>query len=198
MIEIGQAQQEVLEEVPIMGTERIHILDSLGRVLAQDIKARRDVPSADNSAMDGYACLHEDIAGATSDKPAQLTLIGEAPAGTLFGGVVKSGQTTRILTGGVVPQGSDTVVMVEDTNIEGDIVTVFADPGKGAHIRSQGEDVKEGEVILKAGEIIRPPEVGMLATLGHAYVHVHQRPRPARRSPLCLQEVVLARRSWHP
>ena len=176
MIDIGQAQQEVLEEVPIMGTERIHILDSLGRVLAQDIKARRDVPSADNSAMDGYACRYEDIAGATSDKPCRLTLIGEAPAGILFEGVVKSGQTARILTGGVAPQGADTVVMVEDTTIDGDIVTVFADPGKGAHIRSQGEDVREGETVLKAGEIIRPPEVGMLATLGHAYVHVRQRP----------------------
>ena len=76
MIAIGEAQRKVLEEIPVLGTERIHILESLGRVLAEDVQARRDVPAADNSAMDGYACRHADLAGATASAPARLRLIG--------------------------------------------------------------------------------------------------------------------------
>ena len=176
MIDIGKAQQEVLEEIPIMGMERIHIQDGLGRVLAHDIHARRDVPYTNNSAMDGYACLHDDIAGATSDNPARVKLIGEAPAGRIFEGTVRPGEAVRILTGGVTPDGADTVVMVEDTSLENDVVSIFKDPGKGSHIRPKGEDVLEGDTVLHQGDIIRPPEIGMLATLGHAYVHVYQRP----------------------
>jgi len=176
VIEIGEAQQKVLEEVPVLGKERIHILEALGRVLAQDVEAVRDVPAEDNSAMDGYACRAEDIAGAGSDRLRSLLLIGDAPAGKPFQGTVRPGEAVRIMTGGIVPKGSDTVVMQEDTRLEGDRVIVLRSPGPGANIRSQGEDVRAGEVILSAGDIIRPPEVGMLATLGHAHVYVHQRP----------------------
>jgi molybdopterin molybdotransferase len=80
------------------------------------------------------------------------------------------------MTGGVIPAGADTVIMVEDTQKDGDHIICLKDPGLGAHIRQRGEDVKAGEVVLSEGTIIRPPEVGMLATLGHAYVQVHQRP----------------------
>jgi len=176
VIEIGEAQQKVLEEIPVLGRERIHILEGLGRVLAQDVAAVRDVPSADNSAMDGYCCRHENIAGASSSNPARLQVIGDSPAGRPFAGTVGPGEAVRIMTGGCLPAGADTVVMVEDTQIDGDSVLSFKDPGKGAHIRRRGEDVKAGEVVLSAGDTIRPPEVGMLATLGHAYVHVYQRP----------------------
>lgn len=176
MISIGEAQRKVLEDVPILGTERIHILDALGRVLSQDVQARRDVPAADNSAMDGFACRHADIAGANSASPRVLRLIGEAPAGRPFSGTIEQGEAVWILTGGVIPKGADTVIMVEDTRLDGDQVACLADPGYGAHIRPKGEDVRGGETVLSRGDIVRPPEVGMLATLGHAYVHVYQRP----------------------
>ncbi|MCA1959823.1 MAG: molybdopterin molybdotransferase MoeA [Desulfomonile sp.] len=176
MISIGEAQRRVLEDVPVLGTERIHILDALGRVLSQDVQARRDVPAADNSAMDGFACRHADIAGANSANPKVLRLIGEAPAGKPFPGTVGQGEAVWMLTGGMIPDGADTVIMVEDTRLEGDQVVCLADPGHGAHIRPKGEDVRGGETVLSRGDIIRPPEVGMLATLGHAYVHVYQRP----------------------
>jgi molybdopterin molybdotransferase len=176
VIGIGEAQQKVLEEVPVLGRERIHILEALGRVLAQDVAALRDVPSGDNSAMDGYACQHEDIKGASSASPKRILVIGDSPAGHPFIGNVKSGEAVRIMTGGLIPQGADTVIMLEDVEKDGDHIMCMADPGKGAHIRGRGEDVKAGEQILSRGDIIRPPEVGMLATLGHAYVHVHQRP----------------------
>lgn len=176
MLQIGEAQEKVLEDIPVLGTERVHILEALGRVLAQDIQAKRDVPSGDNSAMDGFACRHEDIDGAHSSAPAKLTLIGESPAGRPFQASVGAGEAVRIFTGGLIPPGADTVVMVEDTTSEGDQVIILADPGKAKHIRLTGEDVREGEVTLHQGDIIRPPEVGMLAALGYAYVHVYQIP----------------------
>ncbi len=80
MIEIGEAQEKVLEEIPVLGRERIHILEALGRVLAHDVAAKRDVPAGDNSAMDGFCCRHEDIAGAESSQPARLRVIGDSPA----------------------------------------------------------------------------------------------------------------------
>jgi len=176
VIEIGEAQQKVLEEIPVLGRERIHILEALGRVLAQDVTAIRDVPSADNSAMDGYCFRHEDLVGATSSTPVKLRLIGESPAGRPFHGSLRAGEVVRVLTGGLIPEGADTVIMVEDTERDGDAVKLFKDPGLGAHMRRKGEDVRAGEVILHTGTIVRPPEIGMLATLGHAYVHVFQRP----------------------
>ncbi len=176
MLEIGVAQEKVLEEVPVLGSERIHIMEALGRVLAEDVKAKRDVPLGDNSAMDGYAVRHEDIAGATSADAVKLTLAGESPAGRPWEGTVEQGRAIRILTGGLVPEGADTVVMVEDTRQEGDEIVVLADSGKGSHIRRSGEDVRENETVLNRGDTVRPPEIGMLATLGHAYVHVYQRP----------------------
>lgn len=176
VIPIGEAQQKVLEEIPVLGRERIHILEALGRVLAQEVAAARDVPSANNSAMDGFSCRHEDIAGANASNPARLTVVGDSPAGRPFTGTVGPGEAVRIMTGGLIPAGADTVVMVEDTQMDGNHVLCLSDPGLNAHVRLQGEDVRAGEVVLPEGTIIRPPEVGMLATLGHAYVQVHQRP----------------------
>ncbi len=176
MLEIGEAQRKVLEEIPVLGSERIHILDALGRVLAQDVQAKRDVPAADNSAMDGYACRYEDLAGASSAEPRRLKLVGEAPAGRPYHGAVGPGETVRVFTGALVPRGADTVIMLEDTAREDDRVLCLAEMKKGAHIRPKGEDVRAGEPVLANGDIIRPPEAGMLATLGHGYVEVHQRP----------------------
>ncbi len=176
MINIGEAQRQVLEEIPVLGTERIHILEALGRVLAQDVRSSRNVPTCENSAMDGYACRHEDLVGLTSQTPARLRLVGEAPAGKPYRETVGAGGAVRITTGGVIPPGADTVVMVENTELQDHFVTIFAAPSKGAHIRQAGEDVKAGEVVLSQGTVVRPPEIGMLATLGHAYVNVFQRP----------------------
>jgi molybdopterin molybdotransferase len=176
VIDIGEAQRKVLEEIPVLGRERVYIVEALGRVLAQDVAAKRDVPSGDNSAMDGYCCRHEDVAGTNSTNPAKLRIIGDSPAGRPFMGSVGPGEAVRIMTGGLIPSGVDTVIMVEHTRREGDYVLCLRDPGPDAHIRRHGEDVKAGEVVLSVGDIVRPPEVGMLATLGHAYVHVYQRP----------------------
>lgn len=176
MISIGEAQQKVLEEIPVLGRERIHILEALGRVLAQEVEAARDVPSADNSAMDGYCGRHDDLAAASAEHPVRLKLIGDSPAGRPFRGTVGPGEAVRVMTGGLIPPGSDTVIMVEDTERDGDDIVCLRDPGRAAHIRRRGEDVRGGEIVLTTGDVVRPPEVGMLATLGHAYVYVYQRP----------------------
>jgi molybdopterin molybdotransferase len=176
MISIVEAQRKVLEDISVLGRERIYILDALGRVLAEDVEAVRDVPSANNSAMDGYCLRHDDIEGASPENPVSLKIIGDSPAGKPFEGQVGTGEAVRIMTGGIVPSGADTVIMVEDTKHDGDYVICLNDPGFGAHIRVKGEDVRAGETVLTVGDIVRPPEVGMLATLGHAYVYVRQRP----------------------
>jgi molybdopterin molybdotransferase len=176
MLPIGEAQQKVLEEIPVLGRERLFILEALGRVLAQNVEAVRDVPAADNSAMDGYCLQHKDIAGANSSNPVRLKIVGESPAGKPYQGTLESGQAVRIMTGGLIPNGADTVIMVEDTEREGDFVVCLNDPGFNSHIRFGGEYVRAGETVFQCGDVIRPPEVGMLATLGHAYVYVYQRP----------------------
>jgi molybdopterin molybdotransferase len=179
MLQIGEAQRQVLEDIPVLGSERIHILESLGRVLAQDVAATRDVPTWDNSAMDGFAVKSVDVAGADEKSPIRLKIVGESPAGQPFPGSVGSKEAIWIMTGGIVPEGADTIVMVEHTQKEDNEVIVLKDPGPNAHIRRSGEDVKAGETVLHSGDLIRPPEVGMLATLGHGYVYVRQRPTVA-------------------
>jgi len=176
MIEIGEAQRKILEEIPVLGSERIHILEALGRVLAQDVEAIRDVPTEDNSAMDGYSCKAADIQHASADNPVRLKIIGESPAGKPFHGTTGNREAVRVMTGGLIPDGTDTVIMVEYTKREGDQLICLEASREGNHIRRRGEDVRAGEVVLAVGDIVRPPEVGMLATLGHAYVHVYQRP----------------------
>ncbi|MCL5123901.1 MAG: molybdopterin molybdotransferase MoeA [Deltaproteobacteria bacterium] len=176
MLPIGEAQQKVLEEIPVLGRERLFILEALGRVLAQDVEAVRDVPSADNSAMDGYSVKYSDIVGANSSNPVRLKIIGESPAGKPYPGLLEQGQAVRIMTGGLIPKGADTVIMLEDTEREGDFVICLNDPGARAHVRFKAEYVRTGESVFRRGDVIRPPEVGMLATLGHAYVYVYQRP----------------------
>lgn len=176
MIDIGEAQHRILEDIPVLGRERIHILDTMGRVLAQDVKAVRDVPYRSNSSMDGYACKHEDLAGADTIRPVRLNIVGESRAGHLFEGVIGSGEAVTIMTGAMIPDGADAVIKVEDTQRDGNVVTCLSSPSKGQYIRLQGEDVRAGETVLETGTPIGPAEIGMLATLGHGYVHVYQRP----------------------
>ena len=145
-------------------------------MLAQDVAAVRDVPFSDNSAMDGYCCRHADIAGTNSANPKKLKLIGESPAGRPFRGRVGIGEAVRVMTGGLIASGTDTVIKHEDTRQDGDIIACLKDPGQGRHIRRSGEDVRAGEKVLFRGDVLRPSEIGMLAALGHAYVYVYQRP----------------------
>jgi len=174
---LEDALQTVLAAVSVLGAEKVGLLDAPGRVLAEDIIAERDHPPWDNSAMDGFAVRHEDIAR----DPAQivLTIIENVPAGTVPAKVVGKGEAVRIMTGAPIPAGADTVLKVEDTAQTPTSVTVFKNEPKGAYIRPQGGDVRKGDCIMPRGTIIRPAEAAMLAMLAKSFVFVSQRPRVA-------------------
>lgn len=180
LTQLHDAQQVVLEAAPVLGLEKISILDALGRVLGEDIVAERDNPPWDNSAMDGFAVRWEDIKQEHSiQKPVTLSVIEDVSAGMMPSKTVGSGQAIRIMTGAPLPRGADTVLKVEDTEHTPDSVRVFKAEPQGANIRPQGEDVKKGDCIIARGTKIRPGEAGMLAILAKPFVFVHQRPRVA-------------------
>jgi molybdopterin molybdotransferase len=174
------ALKTVLDAVPVLGMEKVGLLDALGRVLAEDIVAERDNPPWDNSAMDGFAVRHEDIKQAHAvTTPTMLTVIEDVPAGKFPAKSVGKGEAIRIMTGAPIPKGADTVLKVEDTENTTTSVKVFKEEQKGANIRLQGEDVRKGECIIPKGKAIRPAEAGMLAILAKSFIFVYQRPRVA-------------------
>ena len=160
------------------------VLDSLGQVLAQDITSPLALPPLANSGMDGYALRGDDIAGASPDSPRNLRVIGIVAAGQMPDRAVAAGTAVRIMTGAPVPEGADTVVPFEETDevqrkLEGkpmDEVAIFAQLSKGVNVRPAGEDVSLGELVLEAGTLIRPAEVGVIASLGLDRVRVIRRP----------------------
>ncbi len=161
---------------PVATHERMHIRAALGRVLAEDVISPLDVPAHDNSAMDGYAVRHADL---KADAKATLRLIGTAFAGVPFAGPLKAGECVRIMTGGVVPQGADTIVMQEHAETNGDQVTVGGGHRPGQHLRRAGEDLKTGQSALQRGQLLRPAEIGLIASLGIPEVMVYRRLRVA-------------------
>lgn len=160
---------------PVSGTERLHIRSGLGRVLAEDVISKLDVPSHDNSAMDGYAFRHADV----GDQGATLSVIGTSFAGRPFDGPVQTGQAVRIMTGGVMPAGADTVIMQERVAAVAGQVTIPGGQPKGQNVRLAGGDIRNGGVVFTRGQLLRPAEVGMLASLGIGEVGVYRRLRVA-------------------
>jgi molybdopterin molybdotransferase len=169
----------VLEATPVLAAETVAARDALGRVLAENVLAPRDLPPADNSAMDGYAVRVADCAGASPERPAVLRLAFQVPAGARPERVLGPGQAARILTGGPVPEGADAVVRQEDTEADGGTVRIQVAPAPREHIREVAEDVRRGETILEEGRRLGAAELGMLASLGRSVVAVHQAPRVA-------------------
>jgi molybdopterin molybdotransferase len=148
---------------PVSGVERLAVRAALGRVLAKDIVSPIDVPSHDNSAMDGYAVRGADL---NAHGPVTLTEIGAAFAGREFGGQVGPGQCVRVMTGAVMPQGTDTVIIQEIVKAEGNRVTVPGGQEAGQNRRLAGEDLARGKAALRAGRLLRPADLGLLASLG--------------------------------
>lgn len=176
MLSFEEARSMILDNVQPVGTERIHLLEATGRVLAEDICAPWDLPLWDNSAMDGYAVRSADC----TNIPCNLTVTGFLPAGARTDGVsVEPGCAVRIMTGAPTPAGCDAVVPVEETDNGGQTVTLLQPVSQGQHIRFRGEDVAAGVVFARAGTIIRPPEINMLAGFGLALVPVYRRPSVA-------------------
>jgi molybdopterin molybdotransferase len=163
---------------PLTAVERLHIRQSLGRVLAGDVVSPIAVPGHDNSAMDGYALRFADLA---ADGETVLTRVGESFAGKPWGGVLGAGECVRIFTGGVMPRGADTVVMQEraSESASGVRVDAGAVSKAGQNRRFTGEDLKAGQTVFRDGQRIRPAEIGMLASLGIGEISVYRKLRVA-------------------
>jgi molybdopterin molybdotransferase len=179
MLIVEQALERVLKEFHPLESERVPILQTLGRVLAEDVHADADIPPLANSSMDGYAVLAADTAGASRETPTHLHVVDELAAGYVSETAVTPGTAIRIMTGAPIPPGADAVVQVEETRAAGEQVEVFTTVRVGQFIRPAGEDVRRGERVLSQGTLVRPQEVGMLATLGHKAASVIRRPRVA-------------------
>jgi molybdopterin molybdotransferase len=178
-ITVAEAREIILGAIRPLGAEKVAIPESLGRVLAESVGSPWDIPPLDNTAMDGFAVRAADVAGASVDRPAILEVIEDLPAGRIAARTVAAGTAIRIMTGAPIPAGADAIVRVEDTRSEGTKVRILAAVPPGEHIRCAGEDVREGEKVLEAGAVLGPAAVGMLASLGRAFVLVTQRPRVA-------------------
>ena len=161
---------------PVTTNERIALRAGLGRVLGEDIVSTLDVPAHDNSAMDGYALRHADL---NAEGETVLRLAGSAFAGRRFDAAIGPGECVRIMTGAVMPDGTDTVVIQEIVQAEGNEVRVPAGQKRGQNRRLAGEDLAVGKTVLRAGRSIGPAELGLLASLGMAEVTVRRRLRVA-------------------
>ena len=175
LLPVEDAKARILDGVVPTEVETADLSAAIGRVLAEDVASRINQPPFDASAMDGYAVRAADVATA----PAELTVIGEAPAGQAFDGAVASGQAVRIFTGAPVPGGADTVVIQEDTRLDGSTVRVLEAATPGQFVRPLGLDFKLGEVLLEAGCRLGSREIALAAAMNHPALPVRRRPRVA-------------------
>jgi molybdopterin molybdotransferase len=184
MISVEEALEKVLSYVEVLESERKPILDCLGQVLTEDVYSTIDIPPLDNSAMDGYALRAKDTRGASESSPRYLVVVGEVAAGSMPTKEVRSGTAIRIMTGAPLPAGADAVVRFEDTDevnrksSRGDLsqIGILCQAKKGLNVRGRGEDIARGDLILKKGKVLRPQEIGVLASLGHSTALVIRRP----------------------
>lgn len=165
--------------MPRLGAEQVAITRVRGRVLAEPIQSLRDVPPFRNAAMDGYAVRAADVAGAVPDQPVRLRVIETIGAGVVPSRAVGAGSATRIMTGALMPDGADAVVKVEDATEAETAVDIRAAVKPGTNVRNPGEDVRTGDLVLSPGRLLRPADIGLLASLGHAMVRVTRRVRVA-------------------
>ena len=175
MLTMEEALERVLEGTVLAPEEEVPLSQAHMRLLARAVDSPRSIPPWDNSAMDGFAVRVAD----TQQVPVTLRVVDTIPAGGVPSCEVGPGEAARIMTGAPMPEGADTVVMVEDTHSVGDEVEVRASPKRAQHIRRAGEDVQPGARVLEAGAVLTPGCVGMLASLGLASVWVRRQPSVA-------------------
>jgi molybdopterin molybdotransferase len=175
LMPVAEALARVLADAEPLAAEAVPLAQAHGRVLAADVAALRTQPPADVSAMDGYAVRSADVVQA----PFKLRLVGEVAAGHPFRGAVGPGEAARIFTGGVLPPGTDTIVIQENTVREGDAVVITAASGKGKHVRVEGLDFKCGAVLLTKGRRLSDRDLALAAAMNHPTVRVHRRPKVA-------------------
>ena len=186
LLNVDQALNQLLSSISILPSETINLAQGYNRVLAEDVVAKINLPPFANSSMDGYAVRTADIGTATQQSPVQLNVILDIPAGVAPSKEIEDGQAARIMTGAPIPNGADAVIPVEDTDSDwskdssiNSQVKIFRSVKSGDYIRPIGENIQQGELVLKAGTVIRPQEIGMLAALGQPTINVYKKPRVA-------------------
>jgi molybdopterin molybdotransferase len=171
MMKFEEARATILDNISLLGTEEVELLDSLGRVAAEDTVAPFNLPPFDNSAMDGYAVRAADCAIG-----AMLEIHDYVPAGGIAKSALEPGKAIKIMTGAPLPKASDVIVPFEDATEENHAITLNKPVRMGQHIRRAGEDVKSGDTVFTAGTQIRTAEINILASLGAGFVKVYRRP----------------------
>ncbi len=186
MISVEEARDRILAYFRRLEAERKPLVEALGQVLAEDVVAPFDIPPLDNTAMDGYAVRAADTLGASEANPKRLKVIADLAAGYVLDMHVGPGEAVRIMTGAPIPPGADAVVPFEETDEplrdvgqraqKATEVAVFKAAGRDANLRFRAEDVSAGQTVLEAGRVVRPSEVGVLASIGLSEVAVYRRP----------------------
>ena len=159
---------------PVKETEKISLMSALGRILAENMIAPHNVPNHDNSAMDGYAFNAQDLA---ADGNTQFKVTGSVFAGNALVGEVQRGACIKIMTGAAIPAGVDTVIPQERVKIEGDLIEITEPIKQGANVRYAGEDLAQGQIVLPIGHMIKPADLGLIASLGIGEVSVYRKLR---------------------
>jgi molybdopterin molybdotransferase len=171
MLNMEEAQQIILRHIAPLPTEELPLLQGLGRVASEDVYTPCDIPATDNSAMDGYAFSFAAVQGNS------LFVSGNIPAGKERIPPVAAGEAVRIMTGAPIPRECDTVVPIENVETDGDTIRIVGDARPGSHIRKRGEDIRAGQRAIAGNSLLRPQEIGMLASLGKSSVRVYRRPK---------------------
>jgi len=188
MISVEEALSYILKHFAPLEPEQVSLVDSLERVLTEDIVSDMNVPPFNNSAMDGYAVRAEDVVSATQEHPVPLRVVGNVAAGYVAKNSVEPGTAMRIMTGAPMPLGANAVVRFEETSEGAEVkgagknrqaVQILKSVNRGDNMRHAGEDIHAGEIVLPKGMTVRPAEIGVMASLGKKMVSVHRRPRVA-------------------
>lgn len=175
MIPVEEARERLLATLSPLGTEQIPVGEAFCRILAEDVAARRTQPPSALSAMDGYAVRAADVA----EIPARLKMVGAVPAGKSYDKTLGAGEAVRIFTGAPLPAGADAIVIQEDTDRDGDIVTIKESSPVGRHVREAGLDFREGDIRLKTGRKLTARDVGLAAAMNRPWLKVYRRPQVA-------------------
>lgn len=184
LMPVSEALDILLEGIVPLGVEEVPIDSVIGRVIGRRVLSPYSYPLFDNSSMDGFAVRSDDVKNASKSNPAYLKVVDRIPAGAKPNVIIGKGEAAQIMTGAMLPEGADTVVPVEDTNLgvfdentaAHKYVNIFVPHKQGDNIRRIGSDFRKGEVIFEEGHIIRPQDVGMMAMLGMSSVMVYKKP----------------------
>nr|AGT29718.1 molybdenum cofactor biosynthesis protein [Clostridium ragsdalei P11] len=173
MIDVHEAFNIVMNNTKLLKSEDMSLINSLNRVLAEDISSKDNLPPFDKSCMDGYALKSED----TKEKMSKFQIKGSIKAGDFSDIVLKNGEAIKIMTGAPVPKGADAIIQIEKVKVEGKELHVLEKVSPGTNIFKTGEEIKIGDVALKKGKIVRPAEIGLLASLGYTKIKCYKVPK---------------------